>query len=93
MSGLAPPSTRYVVELTRVNTFARPPFGVAIIPRSSPLHGDASAGAAARVNVLRLKSNPASKAEGFHSPMKSGSNVEASVANRDWMLLGGSLPL
>src|SRR5262249_11177807 len=49
-SGLAPPSTRYVVALTRVKTLARPPFGVVIIPRSSPLHGDGLAGAAVSVN-------------------------------------------
>ena len=48
---------------------------------------------AVRTSVLRLKSKPASKLDGFVSATNSGSNVVESVANRDWMLLGGSLKL
>ena len=61
------------------------------VPRNVPVHDAGGPNAVwVRTSVLRLKSKPESKLDGFVSPMNSGSNVVETVLNRDWILLGGN---
>ena len=62
-----------------------------MIPCNVPMHGAALGTVSVSTSVLmRLKSKPESKLDGFVSPMNSGSNVVETVLNRDWILLGGN---
>ena len=66
------------------------PLPLVMMPCNVPMHGALLDTTWVRTSVLRLKSKPASKADGFCSPMNKGSNVVETVLNRDWILLGGN---
>src|SRR5205823_13234327 len=92
-AGFMPPETRYVVGETCVSTLALAavaPLPLVMMPCNVPMHGAPLDTAWVRTSVLRLKSKPASKLDGFVSPMNSGSHVDETVLNRDWILLGGN---
>jgi hypothetical protein len=90
-AGFMPPETRYVVGETCLSTLAVAPPPLVMVPCNVPVHDAGGPNTVwVRTSVLRLKSKPASKLEGFVSPMNSGSNVVETVLNRDWILLGGN---
>src|SRR5215831_5944501 len=92
-AGFMPPMTRYVVGETCISTLAVAavgPLPLVMMPCNVPMHGAALDTAWVRTSVLRLKSKPESKLDGFVSPMNKGSYVVETVLNRAWILLGGN---
>src|ERR1041385_1647868 len=95
-AGFMPPITRYVVGESCVSTLAVAPVAplpLVMMPCNVPMHGEALDTVSVRTSVFRLKSKPASKLDGFVSPMNSGSNVVDTVLKRDRILLGGNAKL
>src|SRR5262249_45592817 len=70
-AGLMPPETRYVVGATWASTLAVAPPPLVMMPCKVPMHGASLDTVWVRTSVLRLKSKPGSKLDGFVSPMNS----------------------